>query len=188
MPFPNPPLAPEDIAPGQALKLSDDGQSWVAFTPGEGGGVSDMGTVTVSVDILDTSDLDLDAEVAPYSKSQTPANLVAHAPEYASDFLPLTALAPGGQLVVSYLCTFLDDLWADVDLEGSIVAWDQAGDNLLSASFIVNGIVAGDDVMGLTQIQLIGTDLSIGDDGQSILTAAGGSYNIRIKAYATWDD
>jgi hypothetical protein len=38
-PLPNPPLAPEDIAPGQALKVNDDGDNWDAYTPGEGGGL-----------------------------------------------------------------------------------------------------------------------------------------------------
>ncbi len=31
--FPNPPLAPEDIAPGEALRLDSSGTGWEAFTP-----------------------------------------------------------------------------------------------------------------------------------------------------------
>jgi virginiamycin B lyase len=41
-PFPNPPLAPLSIVAGQALKLNATGDGWVAFTPGEGGGVGEV--------------------------------------------------------------------------------------------------------------------------------------------------
>lgn len=34
--FPNPPLAPESIVAGQALKLNDAGDGWVVFTPEPG--------------------------------------------------------------------------------------------------------------------------------------------------------
>ena len=176
--------AVDSVVPGTNVTVDDtDPANPVVSSTSE---VIDMGTITVSVDILDDANLDLDAEVAPYSKSQTPANLVAHAPEYATDFLPLTALLPGGQLVVSYLCTLLGDLWDEVNLVGSIVVWDQAGQNLLSASFSFDNIVAGDELLELSQVQLIGTDLSIGDEGQSVQSAAGGSYNIRLKANASW--
>ena len=38
MTLPNPPLAPDDIQPGQALQVDADGDGWEAFTPGSGGG------------------------------------------------------------------------------------------------------------------------------------------------------
>lgn len=38
--FPNPPVAPEDIAPGEALRLNANGDGWEVYTPGGGDAVS----------------------------------------------------------------------------------------------------------------------------------------------------
>ncbi len=42
MGFPQPPLAPDDILPGQALRLNSEGNGWEAFTPGGGGGAGSV--------------------------------------------------------------------------------------------------------------------------------------------------
>jgi hypothetical protein len=112
-------------------------------------------------------------------------------PFYGSDMVPLQVIGEGELFDVFFdsNLTAAADAWDTVDLSGELVVWDQAGSNLLLANFSVSGINSGtgtDQSAKLTQIQVIGTDLSIVDPGV-VQSAAGGSYNILLRAEVSWD-
>jgi hypothetical protein len=153
-----------------------------------GGGVIDMGTVQIQAYNYTQDIVYAQSDIAPYSSGQTPDNLVAHCPPYASDWLPLNVLDASDQMQAVMVQALAGGLWDTVDINGTLLIWDLTGANLLAASFTLTGIDSSTSpvVLTLSQEQLIGTDLSI-VGGTAIESAAGGVYNVLINASANWD-
>jgi len=127
----------------------------------------------------------------PYYSGQN-AGTVCQAPPYASDWLPLNVVNAGDDIVVNFGQSLIPGLFDTVDITGTLLVWDLAGENLLSATFTLNGISnsTGNQYLTLTAMQYIGTDLSIaspGGGGNSIHSANGGIYNVLINTTAEWD-
>lgn len=129
---------------------------------------------------------------APAYYSGQNAGTVCQAPPYASDWLPLNVVNAGDDIVINMGQSLSAGLFDTVDITGTLLVWDLAGENLLSATFTLNGISnsTGNQYLTLTAMQYIGTDLSIaspGGGGNSIHSANGGIYNVLINTTAEWD-
>lgn len=127
----------------------------------------------------------------PFSGAQYPSMLTA--PYRGSDTAPFRTLNAGDDIVVNLGQTISGDLWDMVDVYGTIIVWNADGSELLEANFglFVNNST-GNQYLQLGQVALVGTDLSIGATGQggdnsAIHTAAGGLYNVLIRARVEWD-
>lgn len=112
-------------------------------------------------------------------------------PFFGSDWTPLQVISDGELFGIFFDSdlTAASDAHDTVDVDGELVVWDQAGINVLVASFSVSGVNSGtgtDISSKLTQIQVVGGDLSIVDPG-IVQSVAGGSYNILLKVFTAWD-
>lgn len=112
-------------------------------------------------------------------------------PFFLTDMVPLQVIGEGELFGIFFDSdlTVASDTYDTVDVDGELIVWDQAGINVIVANFSVSGVNSGtgtDQSAKLTLTQVIGTDLSIVDPG-IIQSAAGGSYNILLRAEAQWD-
>lgn len=158
------------------------GQATPAWVPY--GVNTDLGQVEITANNSPQGTTYAQCRVAPGLFSSE-LGLVSSSPPEVTDWLPVNLVNPGDVIYVDLNPGFsgFPDL---IDYSGTIVVWDQAGANVLSATF--NGIISTDDgvyPVPLTQVSLIGSDLSVGDAG--ITSAAGGVYNVLLKASCGWD-
>lgn len=121
------------------------------------------------------------------------AGLVAHAPSSGTVFIPLTTLAPGDGIVANFGqdITTAGDANATWSVSCVLVVWDAAGTNYLQATGSLSAVDSstGDQYLTLTQVTLVGSDLSIqanGGGGDNITTAAGGAYNVLLQTETVW--
>jgi hypothetical protein len=121
------------------------------------------------------------------------AGLVAHAPSSGTVFIPLTTLAPGDGIVANFGqdITTAGDANATWSVSCVLGVWDAAGTNYLQATGSLSAVDSstGDQYLTLTQVTLVGSDLSIqanGGGGDNITTAAGGAYNVLLQTETVW--
>jgi hypothetical protein len=98
-------------------------------------------------------------------------------------------MAPSDTFTLSLASSLIDGLWDTVDLNaGLMTVWDQAGLNALWLSWTAMGITSGSSInpVGLTQLNSLGSDLSLVDD-TTVTSAGGGYYNVLISNVVEWD-
>jgi hypothetical protein len=158
--------------------------SWVK----SGGAVFDIGLVTASARNTIQSVDYANTAVAPdptMNYGNNPGS-TSHAPIYQSDWLPLQVVNPGDLIEVLVTWNLSGGLWDTVDLNGTIVVWDQAGLNLFYGTWAYPSVSgSGSGTATLTQVQLIGTDLS--ESSNAITSSFGGVYNVLINTSASWN-
>lgn len=108
----------------------------------------------------------------------------------ASDWIPLQTVASGDLIQVIFSESLADGIWDSVDFGYELVVWDLTGANLIAVGG--GGFTPGDGgatpgPQPLAPNQLIGTALSITEDGLSVTTSVDGVYNIMLKSGAGWD-
>jgi len=112
-----------------------------------------------------------------------------HAPDIGSAFAGFVSMAPSDTFTLSLASSLIDGLWDTVDLNaGLMTVWDQAGLNALWLSWTAMGITSGSSInpVGLTQLNSLGSDLSLVDD-TTVTSAGGGYYNVLISNVVEWD-
>lgn len=120
------------------------------------------------------------SQIAQTYQSQYPAN--------DTDSMPLWAIPASGSFTFPFQYNLAAGLWDTVDITGLIVVWDQAGQNLMACAFTYTGEGNSDSGdLTLTVFQTIGTDLSLSENSESIVSAAGGSYNVLVKCNGVWN-
>lgn len=160
----------------------------MTYGPGNAGGAGiDMGYVSLTARNFSQDLIYATTLVCP-SHASGQGSLVASEPSTVSDWLPLNVVNPGDAIQVDLSSFLIEDLWDTVDLSGTMLVWDLAAENLILCDFNATGVVAESSIspMGLSQVQLIGDDLSIQDGGQ-VISEGGGIYNILLNCIAGWD-
>jgi hypothetical protein len=121
------------------------------------------------------------------------SDLLAHAPSSGTVFIPLTTLAPGDGIVANFGQTITTAGEADATWGVScvLIVWDAAGTNYLQATGSLNAVDSstGNQYLTLTQVTLVGSDLSIvpnGGGGDNITSTAGGTYNVLLQTETAW--
>lgn len=153
--------------------------AWEPLTP------EDMGVVQISATNVTQDVTYATVNVAPYDGGQPP-NLVSHAPNAQTDWLPLVVLNSADAIHIVAAITVPSDLWDSIDVSGHILVWNPDGSELLDGNFATSYSSSGSGSINVTSTnQIIGSDLST--DGVGVISAAGGVYNVMIKATANWD-
>lgn len=156
--------------------------AWEQF----GGNPVDCGYMRVQAYCAGQSAIFAQVHVAPGDRDFMTCSI----PRTASDWSPLNVINSGETISVLLHADTLSAAATDtVDLiNARLVIWDLDGSNLMEVTFIVGGFnqASGTSQPTLTQVQLIGSDLSI-QSLNTIQSANGGVYNIYITAEAEWD-
>lgn len=162
--------------------VGGNNSSWVQVKA-----VIDMGHVQAVARNLTQSVNYATNNVAPWQSGQTPLNLVAHEPDYMSDWQPLNVVAAADAIEVLVSQVLISGLWDTVDLNGTIIVWDQTNTNYFKGTWSVTGLNSTSIAApaAISQVTLRGSDLSL--SGTSIVSAAGGDYNVLINTQASWD-
>lgn len=122
----------------------------------------------------------------PWTSNQ--GQFFSQAPPDGQAWKPLQAVSAGDLIQVIIGQSLNPDLWDDIEVAVKLLVWDFNGANLIevTANALVDSTYA-DGALTLTLSQLIGTDLSVTEDGLSITSAAGGVYNVKIDVNAGWN-
>lgn len=176
--FPQPPLAPEDIAPGQALRLNEAGDGWEAFTPAPSAAIA-MGLGVVGFSAVErTAYMPSDgaasfADVLQSGPWTIAASSQAVIPSvvFGEDPYPLTVDANEYGLSATLIVSNVDGSeLIEVDASGLLASTGQAVIN-----FGTTGIVG----------RSVGSDLTWGGSGNAkVASAAGGTYTAVLKVLA----
>jgi hypothetical protein len=166
--------------------------------------ISDPGRVFLNLfDVTASTDL----PTGGFSGGEVPYLAMAPPPGYFG-FTPLTAWlgsSPSqerGQVTIPLVQTVAGDVVGvncdaqlsgnlpdpgGVDVFGSFFMWDQAGQNIGVAGFLLSS-VSGNAPLRMTLDTLLTTgDLSFDPDNQGFISAAGLVYNLSVYAHLEWD-
>jgi hypothetical protein len=152
-----------------------------------GGAVFDIGWVAVGLVNITESNLVYALNIVSAPATNNSTNSVSQFGGYMSDWLPLNTVNAADNLQVSVDQQLAAGLFDTVDINGTVLVWDVLGANLFEGSFSVTGLssTSGVVVAAITQLQVIGSDLSL-TGGNTIVSAAGGVYNVLINTNAGW--
>ena len=115
------------------------------------------------------------------------AGYVSQYPDRISSMTPLNAIANTDQIQLLVYPSISVNLFDTFDVSGVVTIWDGSGSNILVCTFSANALnsASGPLQLSLSQVQVIGSDLSV--TGDNILSANGGSYNVLVETLVVWD-
>jgi len=175
------------IAPsgGQPYFLVNAGGTWIPYPYN----IGYCQIVTSIVHSDSTSENATITTVTPRTYGEgPPPGYTSQYSDQCTDMNPLNQLLNTDSIQIAIWPNLQPNLFDTVNLNGELTVWDAAGANIMLASFNISGLndSSNETVLGLTQQQLIGSDLSIANDN-SVVSAAGGSYNVLVQMTAGWD-